>query len=139
MTSKITLFAFLLTGLASTPVSGQRGMLGSSGTYCRDGWKFSATYVLEPWLPAHQHVSIEGLSDVLHTDAGNGSRYIARRKDGERQPDKDKGHEADACESAERCKAGGGNGCGCFGIHMDRFIFNIPRFLCQYPLNWGTI
>ena len=73
MTSKKVMAALLLAGFAGPSVYGQHGILGGSGTYCRDGWKFSATYVLQPWSAAHQHVSIEGLSDVMHTDAKDGS------------------------------------------------------------------
>ena len=73
MTTNKTLFALLLAGLATTSAYGQHGILGGSGTSCSDGWKFSATYVLEPWLAAHQHASIEGLSEVMHTDAKDGS------------------------------------------------------------------
>jgi catechol 2,3-dioxygenase-like lactoylglutathione lyase family enzyme len=72
MISKKVLAAWLLGGFAATVVYGQHGILGGSGTYCRDGWKFSATYALEPWSPAHQHVNIEGLSEVMHTDAKDG-------------------------------------------------------------------
>lgn len=72
MTNKRVLIALLQAAFAATTAYGQHGILGGSGTSCRDGWKFSATYVLAPWSPAHQHVSIEGLSDVMHTDAKDG-------------------------------------------------------------------
>ena len=62
----------LLLAVFTATAYGQHGRLGGSGTYCRDGWKFSATYVLEPWSLAHQHVSIEGLGEVMHTDATGG-------------------------------------------------------------------
>jgi len=79
MTSNKTVFAFLLTVLATTPAYCQHGVLGASGAFCRDGWKFSATYVLEPWLPDHQHVSFQGLTDVIHTDAQDGRPDIFHR------------------------------------------------------------
>ncbi len=65
-------FLFLAAGLLTSSAYGQRGILGGAGTYCGDGWKFSASYVLEPWSPGHQHVNIEGLSEVMHTDAKDG-------------------------------------------------------------------
>ena len=71
MTSKKELIALLLAGFAALPVYGQHGILGGSGSYCRDGWKFSATYVLEPWSQAHQHVNFEGLSEITHTETND--------------------------------------------------------------------
>lgn len=65
-------FALLLAGGLAASAHGQRGILGAAGTYCRDGWKFSASYVLEPPLPCCQHISIQGATDVMHTDAKDG-------------------------------------------------------------------
>ncbi len=73
MINNRVLAVLLFAVFSGTASYGQRGILGGSGTACTDGWKFSATYVLEPWSPAHQHVSIEGLSEVMHTDAKDGT------------------------------------------------------------------
>lgn len=47
-------------------------ILGGSGTDCRDGWKFSASYILEPGSPCCEQIAIHGTTDVMHTDAKDG-------------------------------------------------------------------
>jgi hypothetical protein len=71
MTASRTFMTLSIGLLAVSSAYGQNGILGGAGTYCADGWKFSASYVLEPWSPG-QHVNIEGLSDVIHSDAKDG-------------------------------------------------------------------
>ncbi|MBV9302740.1 MAG: hypothetical protein JOY62_10710 [Acidobacteriaceae bacterium] len=69
--SKNTFSTLLVASLLVGSAHAQHGILGGAGTYCSDGWKFSASYVLEPWSPG-QHISIEGVTDVMHTDAKDG-------------------------------------------------------------------
>lgn len=76
---KERLVVWLLAGLLAGLASGQRGILGGAGTSCRDGWKFSASYVLEPPLPCCEQISIQGATDVMHTDAKDGKPDIFHR------------------------------------------------------------
>ena len=80
MTNNQTLLSvFVLAGCCATPASAQPGLLGSAGTYSRDGWKFSCSYVVKPPLAPGQHSSIQGQTDVMHTDAKAGSPVIFHR------------------------------------------------------------
>jgi hypothetical protein len=80
MTNNRTLFSVcLLAGCLAAPTTAQPGLLGGAGTYSRDGWKFSCSYVLKPPLLPGQHSSIQGQTDVMHTDAKAGSPVIFHR------------------------------------------------------------
>ncbi len=70
--NKKILFTVLVAACVMASDYGQRGLLGSAGTWCRDGWKFSASYYVEPALPHGPHISIAGWTDVMHTDAKDG-------------------------------------------------------------------
>ncbi|SPE41769.1 exported hypothetical protein [Candidatus Sulfopaludibacter sp. SbA3] len=73
--NKTILSLFLLAASAS----GQPGLLGSVGTTSRDGWKFSVSYVAKPPLLPGQHSSVQGNTDVIHTDTSVGGPVIFHR------------------------------------------------------------
>jgi hypothetical protein len=69
----------LLTGCLAVSASGQTGLLGGAGTYSRDGWKFSCSYVAKPPLLPGQHLSIQGNTEVMHTNATDGNPVVFHR------------------------------------------------------------
>src|SRR5260370_4264038 len=71
--------AFLLAGCLTASAYAQPGLLGAAGTYSRDGWKFSVSYVVEPPLSPDQHLSVKGQTDVIHTEAKAGRPVIFHR------------------------------------------------------------
>jgi hypothetical protein len=77
--SKEIFFAFLFTGCLMGSAHGQQGLLGAAGTYSNDGWKFSVSYVVDPPLSPGQYLSIQGATDVMHTDAKAGRPAIFHR------------------------------------------------------------
>ena len=64
-----TLFGALASAVMGVCAFGQPGLLGSAATYSKDGWKFSVSYVIKPPLAPGQHSSIQGQTDVMHTEA----------------------------------------------------------------------
>src|SRR6266699_3096363 len=77
--NRTTLSVFLLTGCLMASASAQPGLLGSAGTYSSNGWKFSCSYVAKPPLPPGQRISIQGNTDVMHTDAKAGNPVVFHR------------------------------------------------------------
>ena len=76
---KETFSAFLLAVCLAASAYGQPGLLGAAGTFSRDGWKFSVSYVVEPPLSPGQHLSVKGQTDVMHTEAKDGRPVIFHR------------------------------------------------------------
>jgi hypothetical protein len=70
---------FLLTGCLALSAFAQTGVLGGAGTSSSDGWKFSCSYVAKPPLLPGQHLSIQGNTDVMHTDAKDGNPLVFHR------------------------------------------------------------
>jgi hypothetical protein len=73
------LSVFLLIGCLAASATAQTGLLGGAGTYSSDGWKFSCSYVAKPPLLPSQHISIQGNTDVMHTDAKDGNPVVFHR------------------------------------------------------------
>jgi hypothetical protein len=73
------LSTFVLAGCLTASLHAQPGLLGAAGTYSRDGWKFSVSYVVQPPLAPGQHLSITGQTDVLHSEAKAGAPVIFHR------------------------------------------------------------
>ena len=72
-------FAILLTGCLAGSVHGQVSRLGAEGCGSRDGWKFYATYFVEPGLAPTQHISIQGHDNVIHEDGADGKPTVFHR------------------------------------------------------------
>ena len=80
MINRATLVStFVLAGCLTASLSAQPGLLGAAGSYSRDGWKFSVSYFVQPPLAPDQHLSIKGQTDVLHTEAKDGTPVIFHR------------------------------------------------------------
>ena len=77
--NRTPLSIFLLTGFLAASAAAQTGVLGGAGTYSNDGWKFSCVYVAKPPLPPGQHLSIQGNTDVMHTNAEDGNPVVFHR------------------------------------------------------------
>ena len=77
--NKAIFFTFLLAGSLAASAYGQGGLLGGAGTSSIDGWKFNASYYVEPQLSPGQHLSIVGQTDVMHTEAKDGRPVIFHR------------------------------------------------------------
>src|ERR1700691_4893817 len=76
--NRTPLSVFLLTGCLAISASAQT-VLGGAGTYSSDGWKFSCSYVAKPPLLPGQHLSIQGNTDVMHTNAEAGNPVVFHR------------------------------------------------------------
>jgi hypothetical protein len=77
--NKEIFFTYLVAGCLAAPVCGQPMLLGGAGTSSADGWKFHASYFIEPKLLPGQHLSIAGQTDVIHTEAENGKPVTFHR------------------------------------------------------------
>ena len=80
MSNRRGIFFIVMFAIGLAPSAhGQPGILGGAGTYCRDGWKFSVSYAVDPPLSPGQHLGITGQTDVMHTDAKDGQPDIFHR------------------------------------------------------------
>ena len=77
--NKETFFTFLFAGCLTASAFGQPQLLGGAGTSSADGWKFHASYFVEPKVLPGQHLSIAGQTDVMHTEAKDGRPVIFHR------------------------------------------------------------
>jgi hypothetical protein len=76
--SRTPISVLLLAGCLAVTAAAQTA-LGGAGTYSSDGWKFSCSYVAKPPLLSGQHLSIQGNTDVMHTDAKDGKPVVFHR------------------------------------------------------------
>jgi len=77
--SKEIFFAILISGCLAASAEGQLSRLGAEGAGSRDGWKFYATYFVEPRLAPGQHISIQGHDNVTHEDGKDGKPTVFHR------------------------------------------------------------
>jgi hypothetical protein len=77
--NKEIFFVFLFAGYLTVSAFGQPNLLGGAGTSSAHGWKFYASYFIEPKLLPGQHLSIAGQTDVMHTEAKDGRPVIFHR------------------------------------------------------------